>query len=464
MRRSIPAIAMALVAGACTSGNGAATAVTAATTPATTTPAPTTTAPSSTTTVTTEPPYVAVEVRAGEDADPEVVALLGDLYTWLADRDAPRPDLPEGLAAHIASLESPGPGLLEADVFTAQVKRHGWAGVAIVEGQDIVLMVNDRHPSGSGYMGWRTVGGWFAREGADPWFGPTIRRVMIIGTDARDWQDPIRFRGDSLHIVTANTESGGGGILGFPRDSWIEAPWGTDKFTHVNAITWTRSDKQVEGDLATIGSDPYLSAMAQWRGLDAVAEYIRHGPDGGETTTQIAEDLAGIDIEGYILTGFRDFQLLLNDYGGIVVDVPFAMADASSQAYFEAGPQDMWGRFALAFSRNRHIRGGDFTRSLHQGLVILARLTALQDGDFSQLPTLISGLGAHTWTDLSLEDLLTLGASAYLIDPAKVGNAVVPGSVATRGGASVVVISDNAEPYYRDLDDGVLDLDFLDDE
>ena len=133
--------------------------------------------------------------------------------------------------------------------------------------------------------------------------------------------------------------------------------------------------------------------------------------------------------------------------------------DSSSGAYFKSGVQEMWGRLALAFSRNRHLAGGDFTRSLHQGMVILARLNGAIDSGYSTLPWLISGLVKNTWTDLSLEQILTLGAGALLLEPDNVGNKVLPGRIATRGGASVVLIADSAEELYRDLDDGILEVD-----
>jgi anionic cell wall polymer biosynthesis LytR-Cps2A-Psr (LCP) family protein len=395
-----------------------------------------------------------VAVEAG-DADPEIVKQLEDLYTWLTDRDAPMPEMPPGMQVHFDQVIVAAQEPLRAEVFVDEAKGMGMAAVAVID-DDIVLLVNDLNSNKEYLTGWRTVGAWLTRSDLAPWFGDPVRRVMIIGTDAREWQDPVRFRGDSLHIVSSNTELGGGGILGFPRDSWIEAPYGSDKFTHVNAITWTESDKQVERDFDLIQTDPYLAATARWRGLDAVIEAIRQGPLGGEVTTEVTEQMTGLDIEGYILTGFRDFQLLLNDYGSIMIDVPFAMRDAASQAYFDPGVQEMWGRFALAFSRNRHLAGGDFTRSLHQGMVILARLETALDSGFTQLPYLMGALSRHTWTDLSLEQLLTLGAGALLLDPEKVGNAVLPGRVATRGGASVVLINDSAEELYRDLDDGVL--------
>jgi LCP family protein required for cell wall assembly len=421
----------------------------------TTTTLPTTTSSSSSTTTTT---VLFVEIAVRVDDDPEAAALLSSFYTWVADRDAPQPALPDGLATHLAELQPADTDSLDAELSTESVVGMGVAGVATVEDEDIILLVNDFDVTGENLTGWRIVGAWLARHDLDPWFGDPIRHVMIIGTDAREWQDPVRFRGDSLHIVSSNTDEGGGGILGFPRDSWIEAPYGMDKYTHVNAITWTASDKQVAEDLDRLQTEPYLGHAARWLGLDRVIEMIREGPLGAEVTVEVAEQLTGLPIEGYFLTGFRDFQLLLNDYGGIEIDVPFAMADASSAAYFEAGVQEMWGRWALAFSRNRHIAGGDFTRSLHQGMVILARLNGAIDSGFPTLPWLVSGLVKNTWTDLSLEQILTLGAGALLLDPDNVGNKVLPGRIATRGGASVVLIADSAEELYRDLDDGILEV------
>jgi len=428
------------------------------TTTTTTTAAATTSSSTTSTTV----PFVEIEVRV--DDDPEVAAVLGDFYTWVADRDAPQPVLPDGLVAHFAEPPPSDTYLLNAELSMEGVVGMGFAGVATVGDEDIILLVNDFDATGDTLTGWRVVGAWLARHDLDPWFGDPIRHVMIIGTDARQWQDPVRFRADSLHIVSSNTVENGGGILGFPRDSWIEAPYGMDKFTHVNAITWTASDKKVAEDLDRLLTDPYFGYTARWLGFDRVVEMVREGPLGAEVTVEVTEQLTGLPIEGYLLTGFRDFQLLLNDYGGIEIDVPFAMADSSSGAYFKSGVQEMWGRFALAFSRNRHLAGGDFTRSLHQGMVILARLNGAIDSGYSTLPWLVSGLVKNTWTDLSLEQILTLGAGALLLDPDHVGNKVLPGRIATRGGASVVLIADSAEELYRDLDDGMLEVDPPDEE
>jgi anionic cell wall polymer biosynthesis LytR-Cps2A-Psr (LCP) family protein len=132
------------------------------------------------------------------------------------------------------------------------------------------------------------------------------------------------------------------------------------------------------------------------------------------------------------------------------------MAEPKSQAYLSAGLQTLFGGDALAFSRNRTIPGGDFTRQLHGGLVILGALQGVMERDIRVLPALLSILMDFTWTDLSLEDLLTVAAGGFLLDPDRVGNDVLPGVIATRNGASIVNLSPEAEDMFRDMDDGAL--------
>jgi anionic cell wall polymer biosynthesis LytR-Cps2A-Psr (LCP) family protein len=147
---------------------------------------------------------------------------------------------------------------------------------------------------------------------------------------------------------------------------------------------------------------------------------------------------------------------MVDAFGGVTVDVPFAMNDPKSSAFLVAGEQVLWGQNALAFSRNRSIQGGDFTRCFHQGMVIHGALIGVQFRGLADLPELLALLSQYTWTDLSAGDLLTLAAGAYEIDPLSVANLVLPGSVQTISGASVVVLDESVEETYRDLDDGII--------
>jgi LCP family protein required for cell wall assembly len=352
-----------------------------------------------------------MEAAAGE-ADPALETAVEALYTWVADpAGSPQPDLPDGLAGMLEG-GAPGDLLVRGEYATAELPSGELVGVAVSR-DDVVLLV------GNG-AGWRVVGARLGAADGIAWYGEDVRRVMVIGTDARPGYDQQAFRADSIHILASAVSESAGTILGFPRDSYVPTPnGGNDKYTHVN---------------------PYF---------------------GREAMVEVAERLSGLEIEGYLITGFLGFQQLVDAFGGVLVDVPFGMAEPKSQAYLSAGLQVLWGANALAFSRNRTIPNGDFRRSLHQGIVIRGALGAVQELGVLGLPALLAMLLEFTWTDLDAEALLTVAAGAYEIE--EVANVVLPGSVRTISGASVVVLDDTVPEILADLDDGILDVDALPD-
>jgi LCP family protein required for cell wall assembly len=244
--------------------------------------------------------------------------------------------------------------------------------------------------------------------------------VLAIGSDARIGQSVTRSRADSLHVIGVDQKEGKASILGIPRDSYVPIPGhGSNK---INAALFF---------------------------------------GGPELVVRTVEQLTGIHMDGYVLTGFGGFQGLVNGIGGLTVQVPYPMNDGASGAFFRAGPKKMNGKRALAFSRNRHdAPGGDFGRSLNQGRVILAALRELRD-DIARDPlTLFRWIQVareHLQTDLSLDEMLALLFAALSIEPDRVRNRVVSGGGGTVGGASVVHLSSSARAMFRDLrKDGVL--------
>lgn len=391
---------------------------TAATTTTTTAP-PTTTTEASTTT-SARPPAAVVRVSfegVYDTPDPNHNAVR-DLYAWLGDREGVTPPaMDPGLEEYLSDVVVPGDVDLEGRFVGAnlpEMESGLVVGVATVAEDDVILLV--KHEGGP----WTIVGAKLASFGKDPWYGPQRRHVMIIGTDARAGYDQRVFRGDSLHVLTSDISEGGGSIVGFPRDSYVEGPYGFDKFTHINALA----------------------------------------EEGPAATTDVARNLSGLPIEGYIVTGFSGFRGMVSDFGGVPVDVPYAMAEPKSGAYLNAGLQWLMGDAALAFSRNRTLPGGDFTRSFHQGVVIQGGLAAAQDAGIEMLPFFLKVLMARTWTDLTPEQLIQLAAAAYELDPELVGNVVLEGTVTTRAGASVVILDEEyAAAVWADVaDDGMLTL------
>ncbi len=283
--------------------------------------------------------------------------------------------------------------------------------VAVVTaGDDVVLAVGD---AGGG---WSVVGAKLARFGLPAWYGPAPRLVMVIGSDARPGQNPLRFRADSLHIVSVVAETGEGVLVGIPRDTWVEPSYGGKaKLTHT---------------MASRGPEVVVDTVVQ---------------------------LSGLPLEGFLLTGFKDFVALVNAFGGFDVDVPFAMAEPKSGAYFRAGLQAFDGADALAFARNRTLPGGDFTRQLHGGLLLTFALVAIQARGVEAVPGLLETFTQFVHTDLTPAELLTLAATLYELDIAAVDNIVLPGRAGRAGAASVVFLDDAAFDIFADLADGTLD-------
>jgi len=410
-------VALTLVAGAC-SGDDARTTRTSA--PATSS-SPTTAPPTTSISTTTEPPATATTEPLAEvvvsldDAPEEAVEALEAFYGWLADRRRPEPDVPDGLLAHLAYTRETGDLSLQGEWSSAELPERDDIGVAAF-GEDVVLLVGDD-------AGWRIVGAKLARVGLGPWYGEPVRHVLVLGTDARPGTSQQEARADSIHILSSAITERTGAIVGFPRDSYVETPEGHAdspeghflKFTHANV----------------------------WFGADGMV--------------QIAEEVSGLDIDGYLITGFLGFERLVDGFAGIPVDVPFGMADPKAKAYLSAGLQILWGADALAFSRNRNIPDGDFRRSLDQGLVISAALGKVQE-EFGllDLPALLAMLLEFTWTDLDAEALLTVAAGAFEMDPGTIPNIVLSGFPTSRNSQYVVLLDDEVAGIFADLEDGML--------
>jgi LCP family protein required for cell wall assembly len=237
--------------------------------------------------------------------------------------------------------------------------------------------------------------------------------VLAIGSDARPGQDMRKTNGDSLHLIGVDPRTGAGTILGFPRDSWVEVPG--------------KGTRKINSALALGG--PQL-----------MAETVRR--------------LTGLPVHYYVLTGFEGFSRIVDDLGGVNVNVDRRMWDKNSGAKFDPGWHHMNGYDALAYSRNRYdVPNGDFGRSLHQGNVMLSALAKLRAevGDDAGIQRWIGVLLKYADLDSPPQQLTQLATLARNLDPTKLTNIVVPGRVGNSGGQSVVFLGEEARQIFIDL-------------
>jgi polyisoprenyl-teichoic acid--peptidoglycan teichoic acid transferase len=254
-----------------------------------------------------------------------------------------------------------------------------------------------------------------ALDGSKPIF------VLVIGSDARPDQAIDSQRADSIHIVSINPAEHRATIVGIPRDSFVDIPdHGQDK-------------------------------------IDAALFF-----GGPELVVETVEQLTGLKMDYWAMTGFASFEAMVDDVDGLVVDVPFAMSDEASRAFFEPGVQRLDGDNALAFARNRHdLPSGDFGRSEDQGLLMVSALAQFKKEFNQDPPRLLAWVASfvrHGTTSLSLDEVLDLAFTGTTINANKVANAVLPGGVGMVGTLSVVTLNqDTLDAISKDLaDDGIL--------
>lgn len=249
-------------------------------------------------------------------------------------------------------------------------------------------------------------GGYDEGEPTEPFF------ILALGNDSRSAGG--KGLGDSIHVIGVNPATRQATMLNVPRDT--AGPGGGK----INAA---------------------------------------HSSGGLPGQVRALNEMMGIKIRYAITTDFPRFISMVDEIGGIDVNLPYALSDDDSGANLPAGPSHVDGHGALAISRDRKdfARQGDRQRTWNAGLVILSALSTLR----TQSPTLASTLkntailARHVDTDnVSLDELYRLGKLALSIDPATVKNCTIPtgageGSNLSAGGA--------AQPLFADFrDDGVV--------
>jgi LCP family protein required for cell wall assembly len=241
--------------------------------------------------------------------------------------------------------------------------------------------------------------------------------VLALGSDERAGLDGARA--DAIHLIGVNPGTGQATILNIPRDTYVDIPG---------------------------------------VGRKRINEAYNHG--GPVLQAETVAQFTGARPAFVLVTTFPGLQSMVDEMGGVIVDVAETHRDSFSGAFFDPGPNYMNGGQALAYARNRHISGGDHTRTANQANLIIAALRKLRIDGTSPTNAVryLTVLLRHTKaTGVSTTDLFRLGRVALDIDPAAVRNVTMPGRSVFVGAASVVVPVAPAAALFADFaDDAVL--------
>lgn len=179
--------------------------------------------------------------------------------------------------------------------------------------------------------------------------------ILVMGLDRRPREGDAPTRTDSLFVVRVDPKTKSTAIVGIPRDLLVDIP-GKQGGTYQDRINTV----YVAGELGKY-------------------------PNGGVGLLKqvLAADPFNITIDHYVIIDLKGFEAVIDDLGGIDVDVPDEVYDPYYSetelpgdyfpVHFKPGLQHMDGKTALAYSRVR-FSSDDLDRIQRQQRVIFAAI------------------------------------------------------------------------------------------
>jgi LCP family protein required for cell wall assembly len=217
-----------------------------------------------------------------------------------------------------------------------------------------------------------------------PWDGASRVTMLVVGLDYADWsadrEGPSRT--DTMILFTIDPLAKTAGILNIPRDLWVSIPG--FEYGKINTAYYLGEAYQVPGG-------------------------------GPELATQAVENLLGVQIDYFAQIDFHVFERLIDEIGGVVVNVQAEMKIDPIGQYntkiLQPGEQRLYGADALAYVRARYTESGDFDRAARQQEVIMEVIRRVTKPTFfptlvSKAPALYTELAPGVRTNMSLDTAL----------------------------------------------------------
>lgn len=202
--------------------------------------------------------------------------------------------------------------------------------------------------------------------------GPKDRiNILVMGLDRRPRDGDTPTRTDTIFVVTVDPKTNSTGILGFPRDMVVDIPgrYGGTFQDRINTV-------YANGELSDYD-----------------------GGGIGLMKRVLGADPFNIKIDKYVIVDFKSFENMIDELGGIDVDVPEEVYDPYYSEtelpgdylpqHFYPGTQHMDGQTALAYSRIR-FSSDDLDRIQRQQRVIFAAIDKAQSQNLLNVGKMVS--------------------------------------------------------------------------
>lgn len=218
--------------------------------------------------------------------------------------------------------------------------------------------------------------------------------ILLLGIGGEN--HPGGMLTDTIQIVSIDPNNNKIAALSIPRDLYVTVPqYGGVKINQVYQIG--------QGNEKVYGSGPDLAK-------------------------DIVSEILDLPIHYYVKMDFDGFKKIIDEAGGIDIDVPNTISDpyypdedmiGYNPFYIEAGKQQMNGSTALKYARSRETTS-DFDRSARQQQILIALRNKVLNLGFLTNPSKLTGmmqiLGDHLRTDLQINEIKRLAEIVKNVD------------------------------------------------
>jgi LCP family protein required for cell wall assembly len=238
---------------------------------------------------------------------------------------------------------------------------------------------------GNGIFGGNSSDGFFAQLRAlfgdsQPLIGESEDRVnvLLLGIGGEGHDGPNLS--DTIIVASIKPSTGEAAMLSVPRDLFVP--------------------------IGDFGQNKINSAFA-------FGEELGYEGGGAALATKTVEAVTGLEIPYYVVVDFKGFEKIVDDMGGVDVEIPRDYTDTLHKLDYTAGPHHYSGTDALFYVRGRYIypenEGGDFNRAERTQRVAKSlqqkALTLNPVSDVGTITNILQSLGEHVRTNFQPSEI-----------------------------------------------------------
>ena len=238
--------------------------------------------------------------------------------------------------------------------------------------------------------------------------------ILLLGMSGAGHDGPLLT--DTIIVASINPQDKTVAMLSIPRDLYVKIPG--NGYNKINAA-YTFGEEQAN-------SNKNKSLLSS------------NKTDGPTLSKQVVGDILDLPIHYYLSMDFEGFKQIINQLGGIDVNVdkdlndPYYPTDNYKYQTFKIakGQYHMDGDLALKYARSRETTS-DFDRASRQQVILEAIKTkakSLSIFNVKKISSMMNTLGNHMRTDFTLKELERLGDLLKDVDSSKIVNEVLDNS------------------------------------